>query len=339
MTIDLRSDTVTQPTEGMRAAMAAAEVGDDVYGEDPTINRLEATAAARLSTESALFCTSGTQSNLLALLCHCERGDEYIVGQQAHTYQYEGGGAAALGSIHPQPLNFEADGTLDLARVAAAIKPDDFHFPPTRLLCLENTCAGRVLPLGYLGAARRLVDERGLGLHLDGARIFNASVALGVAAAEIARDFDSISFCLSKGLGAPVGSLLCGPADFVTEARRWRKSLGGGMRQAGIVAAAGLYALEHNVARLAEDHAHAASLARGLRDIEELTVTAVQTNMVFIDVGGADSTSLAEFLRRRGVMIQGAGQIRLVTHLDIGAADIETVVGAFKAFFADQAPM
>jgi len=333
MTIDLRSDTVTRPTEAMRTAMATAEVGDDVYGEDPTINRLEAVSAELLGMESALFCTSGTQGNLLGLLCHCQRGEEYIVGQQAHTYQYEGGGAAALGSIHPQPLDFEADGTLDLRRVAAAIKPDDIHFPRTRLLCLENTRGGWVLPLEYLKEARGLVDQRGLGLHLDGARVFNAAVALEVPVAEICRHFDSISFCLSKGLGAPVGSLLCGPKDLVNEARRWRKALGGGMRQAGVIAAAGLYALENHVERLAVDHANAASLGRGLREIDELEVTGVQTNMVFIDVGGADSRALTEFLRSRGILIQGAGRIRLVTHLDIDEHDIEAAVAAFKAFF------
>lgn len=337
MAIDLRSDTVTKPTEGMRAAMATAEVGDDVYGEDPTINRLEEIAADLLGTESALFCASGTQSNLLGLLCHCERGDEVILGQQSHTYQYEGGGAAALGSIHPQPLDFEADGTLDLDKVAAAVKPDDVHFPRTKLLCLEDTCSGRVLPLDYLWEARTLVNERGLRLHLDGARVFNAAVALDVPVREISQHFDSISFCLSKGLGAPVGSLLCGSAELTTEARRWRKSLGGGMRQAGVIAAAGLHALENNVARLAEDHANAASLARGLDEIDGVSVTTVQTNMVFIDVGGTDSRELTAFLRTRNVAIQGSGRIRLVTHLDIEENDIETVIAAFESFFADQA--
>jgi len=337
MAIDLRSDTVTKPTEGMRAAMATAEVGDDVYGEDPTINRLEEIAADLLGTESALFCASGTQSNLLGLLCHCERGDEVILGQQSHTYQYEGGGAAALGSIHPQPLDFEADGTLDLDKVAAAVKPDDVHFPRTKLLCLEDTCSGRVLPLDYLWEARTLVDERGLRLHLDGARVFNAAVALDVPVREISRHFDSISFCLSKGLGAPVGSLLCGSVELTTQARRWRKTLGGGMRQAGVIAAAGLHALENNVTRLAEDHANAASLARGLDEIDGVRVTAVQTNMVFIDVGGADSRELTDFLRTRDVAIQGSGRIRLVTHLDIDENDVRTVIAAFAAYFADQA--
>ena len=334
MTIDLRSDTVTKPTEAMRETMAAAPVGDDVYGEDPTINRLEESAAALLETDSALFCASGTQGNLLALLAHCQRGDEFIVGQNSHTYQYEGGGAAALGSMHPQPLDFEADGTLDLDKVAAVIKPDDYHFPPTKLLCLENTRGGSVLPLDYLQATRRFVDEHSLGLHLDGARIFNASIALDIPVTDISRHFDSISFCLSKGLGAPVGTMLCGDTDLITEARRWRKTLGGGMRQAGIIAAAGLYALENHIERLAEDHANALSLARGLGDIDRIDVTNVQTNMVYIDVGDADSHALTEFLRQRGVLIQGQGQLRLVTHLDIDAKDIETAIAEFKEFFS-----
>ena len=219
-TIDLRSDTVTRPTETMRAAMAAAEVGDDVYGEDPTLHRLEAKAAEMLGTEAAIFATSGTQSNLLALLSHCERGEEYIVGQHAHTYRYEGGGAAVLGSIQPQPLDFDAQGKLDLDQVKAMVKPDDFHFARTRLLCLENTQAGKVLPMPYLAQARKVASELGLNTHLDGARIFNASVKLDIEAAEIAQYFDTISICLSKGLGAPVGSVLCGPKDLIARARR-----------------------------------------------------------------------------------------------------------------------
>jgi len=335
MPVDLRSDTVTKPTPDMRAVMAAAEVGDDVYGEDPTVNRLEELAADRLGTEKAIFCTSGTQSNLLALLCHCRRGDEFIVGQQAHTYQYEGGGAAALGSIQPQPLDFEADGTLDLEKVANAVKPDDIHFARTRLLCLENTQSGRVLPLDYLSAARDFVTSRALCLHLDGARIFNAAVKLQVTASQIAQHFDSISCCLTKGLGAPIGSLLCGSANLIDEARRWRKTLGGGMRQAGIAAAAGLYALENNVERLAEDHENAERLVRGLVEIDELSVDSgrTQTNMVFVDIGEADPHALDDFLRRNGVLIHANRQIRLVTHLDVSESDIETVIAAFKGFF------
>ncbi|MCW5622370.1 MAG: low-specificity L-threonine aldolase, partial [Burkholderiales bacterium] len=260
--IDLRSDTVTRPTPGMRAAMAAAEVGDDVYGEDPTVNRLEVLAAGLLGKEAALFVPTGTQSNLLGVMAHCERGDEYLVGQQAHTYKYEGGGAAVLGSIQPQPLEFEPDGSLDLERAAAAIKPDDSHFARTRLLCLENTQGGKVLALDYLERAHAFARAHGLGLHLDGARLFNAAVEQGVPVGEIARWFDTVSVCLSKGLGAPVGSVLCGSAGHIAKARRWRKVLGGGMRQAGVLAAAGIYALENHIERLAEDHANARRLAR-----------------------------------------------------------------------------
>ncbi len=245
--IDLRSDTVTRPTPAMRQAMADAEVGDDVFGDDPTVNRLQAIAADMLGMEAALFLPSGTQSNLCALLSHCERGDEYVVGQHAHTYKYEGGGAAVLGSIQPQPLDFMADGSLDLEQVAACIKPDDPHFPKTRLLCLENTQAGKVLPLSYLADARTLADKYKLGLHLDGARVFNASVKLGVPVTDISRHFDSVSVCLSKGLCAPVGSVLCGTGEFISKALRWRKMLGGGMRQAGVLAAAGILSLTEQV--------------------------------------------------------------------------------------------
>lgn len=241
--IDLRSDTVTQPTPGMRDAMASAPSGDDVYGEDPSVNHLEAELAKRLGFAAALFVPTGTMSNLLALMAHCERGEEYIVGQQAHTYKYEGGGAAVLGSIQPQPLEVQADGSLDLAQVAEAIKPDDFHFARTRLLALENTMQGKVLPISYLAAARAFTREHGLALHLDGARLYNAAVKLGVDAREITQHFDSVSVCLSKGLGAPVGSVLCGSSALIAKARRLRKMVGGGMRQAGSLAAAGLYAL------------------------------------------------------------------------------------------------
>jgi threonine aldolase len=336
-TIDLRSDTVTRPTPAMRAAMAEAEVGDDVYGEDPTVNRLESLAAERLGTEAAVFAPSGTQSNLIAVLSHCGRGDEYIVGQEAHTYKFEGGGAAVFGSVQPQPLDFERDGTLDLDRVARAIKPDDVHFARTRLLCLENTQAGKVLPLEYLARAGELARAHGLALHLDGARIFNAAVKLGVPVRSIARHFDSVSVCLSKGLGAPAGSVLCATAALVTEARRWRKVLGGGMRQAGILAAAGIHALEHHVDRLATDHANAALLARQLAGIEGLRVDpmSAQTNMVFVRVEAATGARLVQYLNRRGIAIQGRDTIRLVTHLDVTEEDIRTVAGAIKAFFAE----
>ena len=320
----------------MRAAMAAADVGDDVYGEDPTVNRLEEFAADLLGTENALFCASGTQSNLLALLGHCARGDEFIVGRRAHSYKYEGGGAASLGSIHPYPLDFEPDGTLDLHGVAAAVRPDDVHFPRTTLVCLENTQDGQVLPLDYLIAARRLTDELDLRMHLDGARIFNAAVKQRVPVRDICQHFDSTAFCLSKGLGAPVGSLLCGSENLIREARRWRKTLGGGMRQAGVIAAAGLYALKNNVDRLAEDHDNAKSLARGLSELDELDVRypGNQTNMVFVNLGGIESGDLTEFLAERGIAIKCNGTVRLVTHLDIRASDIHRVVAAFKAYLS-----
>ena len=333
--IDLRSDTVTRPSEAMRRAMASAEVGDDVFGDDPTVRRLEAETAGRLGKEAGLFAPSGTQANLLALLSHCQRGDEYIVGQQAHTYRYEGGGAAVLGSIQPQPLDFAADGTLDLARVAKAIKPEDFHFARTRLLCLENTVGGLALPMDYLGEAEDLVRARGLAFHLDGARLFNAAVKLGVPPEAIARPFDSVSVCLSKGLGAPVGSVLCGSRELIERARRWRKMLGGGMRQAGLLAAAGLYALEHNIERLAEDHAKAARLAAGLGGIAGLEVdfAPAQTQMVFVRPG-ARGRGLPAFLEERGILIAGGETIRLVLHLDVSEDDIDPVLRAFEEFFS-----
>jgi len=335
-TIDLRSDTVTKPTPGMRAAMGEAEVGDDVYGEDPTINRLQALAAEMIGTEAALFATSGTQSNLLALLSHCGRGDEYIVGQQAHTYRFEGGGAAVLGGIQPQPLDLRPDGTLDIQEAARAIKPDDFHFARTRLLCLENTQAGKVLPLEYLERARALARERGLSTHLDGARVFNAAVKLGVPVQLITRHFHSVSFCLSKGLGAPVGSLLCGSRDLIDKARRWRKVLGGGMRQAGILAAAGIYALTHNVERLARDHENAELLAEGLSRIEEVGphLSPVQTNMVFVTLDRARFTALQQDLKKRGILIGGRDAIRMVVHLDVTEEDIRTVIQVFQDHFS-----
>lgn len=328
--IDLRSDTVTQPTAAMREAMMAAELGDDVYGEDPTVNRLEAWLAAELGFQAALFVPTGTMSNLLGLMAHCERGDEYIVGQQAHTYKYEGGGAAVLGSIQPQPIDGEADGSLDLAKVEGAIKQDDFHFARTRLLALENTMQGKVLPLDYLAAARELTQRRGLGLHLDGARLYNAAVKLDVPAREITRHFDSVSVCLSKGLGAPVGSVLCGSTALIGKARRLRKMVGGGMRQAGVLAAAGLYALQHQVERLAEDHANAARLGEGLAALG-YSVEPVQTNMVYVQLGeraGQIKASMAE----RGIAVSAAPRLRLVTHLDVSAEQIEQVIEAFAAF-------
>ena len=335
-TIDFRSDTVTRPTPGMREAMARAEVGDDVFGDDPTVRRLESLAAEMLGKEAGMFVPSGTQSNLCALLTHCGRGDEYIVGQTAHTYLFEGGGGAALGGIQPQPLDQDPDGTLDLERVAGLVKPDDPHYARSRLLCLENTTWGKVLPDGYAGAAREFADGAGLAMHLDGARIFNAAVAGGLAAAEIAAPFDSVSVCLSKGLGAPVGSVLLGEKAFVGEGRRWRKMLGGGMRQAGVLAAAGIHALENGVGRLAEDHDNARRLAEGLREVPGLAVDAVQTNMVFAQVPDAEVAPLVESLRGQGILVAGyaVGKMRLVTHRDVGAGDVDRLLDAVRCELA-----
>ena len=333
--IDLRSDTVTQPTQQMRSVMAGAVVGDDVYGDDPTVNHLESLAAEMLGKEDAILATSGTQSNLMALLSHCERGDEYIVGQQAHTYKYEGGGGAVFGSIQPQPMEFQKDGTLDLAAVVQTIKADDIHFAKTRLLCIENTQAGKVLPLAYLEKARSVSLDHGLGCHLDGARLFNAAVKLGVSPTEISHHFDSVSICLSKGLGAPVGSVLCGSREFVKKARRWRKVLGGGMRQAGIIAAAGILALQNNIDRLSEDHANAMLLAEGLGSIDEIDIdmALVQTNMVFVSLKTGSPDALAAYLKDAGVLINTGNPIRLVTHLDIGMEDIHRAVSLFEAYY------
>jgi threonine aldolase len=320
-TIDLRSDTVTRPTTAMRDAMMAAEVGDDVYGEDPTVNALERLAADMLGHEAGLFLASGTQSNLVALLTHCGRGDEYIVGATAHTYQFEGGGAAALGGIQPQPLPFEADGTLDLDQVRALVKPIDPHFARSRLLCLENTQAGRPTGPAYFARARSLCDEAGLSLHLDGARLFNAAVATGSRAADIAGQCDSVSVCLSKGLGAPVGSVLVADEDFIHAARRWRKVVGGGMRQAGMLAAAGIHALEHHVERLAEDHDKAARLALLVNERYQGAATH-HTNMVFVDLPAEELAALREKLAAEDIVIRGS---RWVTHLDVSFEDVERV--------------
>ena len=328
--IDLRSDTVTQPSIGMREAMANAPMGDDVYGEDPSVNKLESELALRLGFARALFVPTGTMSNLLALMAHCGRGDEYIVGQQAHTYKYEGGGAAVLGSIQPQPLEVQADGSLDLGQVAAAIKPDDFHFARTRLLALENTMQGKVLPTEYLAAASRLTREHGLALHLDGARLYNAAVKLGVDAGDITRHFDSVSVCLSKGLGAPVGSVLCGTADLIAKARRLRKMVGGGMRQAGQLAAAGLYALDHQVERLADDHANAQLLAEGLR-AAGYAVEPVQTNMVYVQIDER-AEALKAYAAEQGIRLSAAPRLRMVTHMDVSRSQIEQVIAVFAEF-------
>ena len=331
--IDLRSDTVTRPTPAMRKAMAEAEVGDDVFGDDPTVIRLQEIAADIIGTEAALFVPSGTQSNLCALLSHCERGDEYVVGQVAHTYMYEGGGAAVLGSIQPQPLDFLPDGSLDLEQVAACIKPDNPHFAKTRLLCLENTQAGKVLPLDYLSKARDFADKYRLGLHLDGARVFNASVKLDEPVTEITRHFDSVSVCLSKGLCAPVGSVLCGTNETIGKALRWRKMLGGGMRQAGVLAAAGILAITEQVQYLQKDHENAKLLAKALVGLPGLEIDqdAVQTNMVVAGVKKGSQPSLIQKMADEGVLLHGFGDaIRFVTHFDFKPEQIEPVAAAFS---------
>jgi threonine aldolase len=336
--VDMRSDTVTRPTEAMRRAMHAAEVGDDVFGDDPTVNRLQSQLAELLGYESGLFAPSGTQTNLIALMTHCQRGDEYIVGQDAHTYKYEGGGAAVLGSIQPQPIENALDGALPLAKVAAAIKPDDAHFARTRLLALENTIGGKVVPLAACHELTMFAHGKGLATHLDGARFFNAAVALGVAPRDVARGFDTASICLSKGLGAPVGSVLVGPSEFIERARRPRKMLGGGMRQAGVLAAACLHALDHHVERLAEDHANAQRLADGLRTIAELKVDGPYTNMLFVTVPAERLAALNAHMGARGILLLARSPtLRLVTHLDVERAGIDRAVSAFKDFFTQRA--
>ena len=365
-TVDLRSDTVTRPTAAMRAAMFSAPLGDDVYGDDPSVNALQERIADMLGYEAALFMPTGTQSNLCGLMAHCQRGDEYIVGQSAHTYRYEGGGAAVLGSIQPQPLPLNAAGQMALADIANAIKPDDCHFARTRLLCLENTWSGYALPMDYLAQTTALARGHGLAVHLDGARLFNAAAALAqaelsvraepveaaagtstsavgtglsaelvaLAARRIASHFDSVSVCFSKGLGAPVGSALCGSKEFIARAHRVRKITGGGMRQTGLLAAAASYALEQHLERLADDHALAQRLAQGLRGIAGLQVRSAQTNIVFVDVADGRAPDLLAFLKARGVLATGLIGLRFVTHLDVDAAGIDRAVDAIRAFFS-----
>ncbi|SAK73799.1 threonine aldolase [Caballeronia glebae] len=332
--IDLRSDTVTRPSQPMLAAMTAAQVGDDVWGDDPTVIELQARLAERTGKEAGLFFPSGTQSNLAALMAHCARGDEYIVGQQAHTYKYEGGGAAVLGSIQPQPIDNAPDGSLPLDRIAAAIKPIDNHFARTRLLALENTIGGKVLPASYVAEATRLARDRGLSTHLDGARVFNAAVASDKPVADLCAPFDSVSICFSKGLGAPVGSVLVGSKALIDVASRWRKVLGGGMRQSGVLAAACLYALDHHVDGLAQDHDNAAHLAAGLAQIDAIKVRSHATNMVFAEIAEAHCAPLEAFLKARGILMQMLYASRFVTHRDVSRADIDTVVRAVKEYFA-----
>jgi threonine aldolase len=328
--IDLRSDTVTQPTPGMWDAMRAAPLGDDVFGDDPTVNALQARIAADLGFEAALFMPTGTQSNLCALMSHCQRGDEYIVGQMAHTYRWEGGGAAVMGSIQPQPLPNQGDGTLLLSDIEAAIKPDDSHFARTRLLALENTWGGQVLALPYIEAATALAQRKGLARHLDGARLFNAAVASSLPAREITKHFDSVSVCFSKGLGTPAGSALCGTRDFIARAHRWRKMAGGGMRQAGVLAAAASYALDHHVERLAEDHANARLLAEGLQGLRGVSVIPPQSNIVFVDLAADKPNDIVARLHQRGVLVTGLYKLRLVTHLDVNSGAIERALRVLR---------
>ena len=336
--IDLRSDTVTRPTPAMREAMAAAEVGDDVFADDPTVNALQERIAAMLGKEAALFVPTGTQSNLCGLMAHCGRGDEYLVGQMAHTYRWEGGGAAVLGSIQPQPLTQAADGTIALGEIEAAIKPDDAHFARTRLLALENTWGGKVLPQTYVQQAADLAHARGLATHLDGARLFNAAVASGGDARDTARrlaePFDTVSVCFSKGLGAPVGSALCGPKELIARAHRVRKMLGGGMRQAGLLAAAVQHALDHHIDRLAEDHAHARRLAQGLQGLPGVRCEMPDTNIVFVDVAPERAQGVVDRARAEGVLFTGLYRLRLVTHLDVSQADVDRAIQVMRTVLA-----
>jgi threonine aldolase len=332
MTVDLRSDTVTRPSAGMRKAMMEAELGDDVFGDDPSVNRLQARAAEIFGFESALLFPSGTQSNLAALMSHCQRGDEVILGMEAHSYRYEAGGLSVLGSIQPQAIPNRPDGTLDLQDVEAAIKPDDPHFARTRLLALENTITGRVLKREYLGKAIEVARRKNLSIHLDGARIFNAATALKMKVKDLCAGFDSVSSCLSKGLGAPAGTVLLGSKPFIEKAKRARKILGGGMRQAGVIAAAGLYALENNVERLREDHENAERLARGLR---ELGLDAqLNTNMVLLRIPAEKAAPLEAHMKKHGVLVLPRAPMRLVTHLDVDAAGIDRALAAFRGFFS-----
>jgi len=365
---DLRSDTVTRPTAAMREAMAAAELGDDVFGDDPSVNRLEAYAAHMLGFDAAVFAPSGTQTNLMGLMSHCERGEEAIVGQQWHTYRWEAGGMAVLGSIQPQPLENAPDGTIPLALIDSAIKPDDPHFARTRLICMENTTGGKVLPLDYLRSVRQLATTRGLATHLDGARLFNAAVEMARRRADdersgvptyaastdprqVARDicaqFDSVSVCLSKGLGAPIGSLLLGSKPLIARARRWRKMLGGGMRQAGLLAAAAHHALEHHIDRMALDHQRAKRLADGLvraaanQPGRIAMVEPAQTNILFIRIDGAIAEAFAAHLAQHDIRVTGRATSdgsamvqRWVTHLDVDDSDVDHAIGAVQEFFA-----
>jgi threonine aldolase len=343
-TVDLRSDTVTQPTPAMRAQMMNAPLGDDVFGDDPSINELQTKIAALLGFEAALFVPTGTQSNLCAILAHCERGDEYLVGQMAHTFRWEGGGAAVLGSVQPQPLNHMPDGSIALSDIEANIKPDDAHFAKSKLLCLENTIGGKVLPMDYIEAATKLALDRGLKRHLDGARLFNAAVVQAektqrsplVEANRIASNFDSVSVCFSKGLGAPVGSALVGDKAFIARAHRIRKMVGGGMRQGGLLAAAASYALDHHIDRLNEDHRLAKKMASALAAIDGLSVEPVQSNIVFVDVkpeAKVLAAGLIAYLKTEGVLATGIYRLRFVTHLDVNEAGIDHAIDCIERYF------
>jgi len=336
--VDLRSDTLTRPTPAMSRAMAEADVGDDVFGEDPTVNKLEELAAERMGKEAALFVASGTMGNLVSLLTHCARGEEIILGSFAHTFYFEQGGSAAVGGIHPRTLPNQPDGTLIISDIEGAIRPDNVHFPRTRLIVLENThnlCGGHPLDVDYMKAVGDLARRHGIKIHVDGARFFNAAVALDVPAAKLAAEADSVSFCLSKGLGAPVGSVVCGSHDFISEARRARKVLGGGMRQAGVLAAAGIFALNEMVERLADDHANARKLAEGLAQMPGISIdpNQIHTNIVYFEFDRKDIT-VEELVKRLGdngarMLPVGPGRIRAVTHYHISSEDIDYVLEVF----------
>jgi threonine aldolase len=342
--VDLRSDTVTQPTAAMRAHMMTAPVGDDVFGDDPSVNALQEKIAQLLGFEAALFVPTGTQSNLCAILAHCERGDEYLVGQMAHTFRWEGGGAAVLGSVQPQPLNHSPDGSLALSEIEANIKPDDAHFAKSKLLCLENTIGGKVLSMDYIEAATKLASSRGLKNHLDGARLMNAAVVQAeilrssalIEAKKIASHFDSVSVCFSKGLGAPVGSALVGSKALISKAHRIRKMVGGGMRQGGFLAAAASYALDHHIDRLSEDHRLARKIGEALGAIDCLSVEPVQSNIVFVDVkpeAKIKAAGLIPYLKTESVLATGIYRLRFVTHLDVNEAGIDRAISCIQHYF------
>ncbi|WP_417421502.1 low-specificity L-threonine aldolase [Halomonas sp.] len=332
--IDLRSDTVTRPSPAMLEAMMNAQVGDDVWGDDPTVNAFQENLAVTTGKQAALLFPSGTQSNLVGLMAHCERGDEYIVGQSAHTYRYEGGGAAVLGSIQPQPIENASDGSLPLEKINAAIKADDFHFARTRLLTLENTIGGKVLSEDYVRQATELARSRGLSTHLDGARLFNAAVASQTSLEQLCTPFDSVSLCFSKGMGTPIGSALVGSQAFIARARRWRKVVGGGMRQAGIIAAACQYALDHHMDDLAKDHQRATRLAQGLATLPGIEITSQSTNMVFASIPDEHVAPLSAWLKEHDILIELLYATRLVVHRDINDADIDKVLEVMKAYFS-----